>query len=102
MCQQIWLGHYVDLAMLLNKDQLQQGSNLFINEKGTIEVRPKTQKKISAIREWTDAFITFTAIYLKKHPGLAGDLLQYMSIILRLKVGQGGHLHGGHTMRILD
>ncbi len=67
ICQQIWLGRYVDLGSLLKNDRTHMGSNLFVNERGIIEIRQKTSRKITCIREWTDAFIVFTAVYLKKN-----------------------------------
>ena len=61
---------YINLAMLLKGSielsELCSGGTLHINEKGCIESRPKIS--IRSIDEWTDAFIIFSSVYLKKFP----------------------------------
>ncbi len=82
ICKQIWLHKYVNLAQLLKSDsRFTPTSSLVLGEQGNLELRPKSQRSLNTIREWTDAFVIFMSIYIKKHPMLAGDLLQYMAII---------------------
>ena len=70
ICIKIWKNEYINLASLLKKNQKRRGEesgNLFINEHGQIQTRPKVLKEITNIREWTDAFLIFMTIYLKKY-----------------------------------
>ena len=83
LVRKIWLGEYINFASLLKtgaQDSL--GEQQFcINEEGRIVAKQKPSRKVGTIREWTDAFVIFMAIYLKKKPAAAQELLQYMSII---------------------
>lgn len=86
ICQKIWQNQYINIALLLKGNvelhELCSGGLIHITESGTIETRPKiTKDKVSTIEKWTDAFMIFISIYLKKHPSKAHELLQYMSII---------------------
>ncbi|MES9883961.1 MAG: hypothetical protein ABW185_24190 [Sedimenticola sp.] len=81
LCQKIWLSQYVNLNSLLKKEQSSTASLLSLNEQGVLEVKQKTAKSVTNIRDWTDAFLIFTAIFIKKHPSMASELLEYMSII---------------------
>ena len=47
-----------------------------------MESRPKVVKeKFASIEKWTDAFLIFASIYLRKYPGKLQEILQYMNII---------------------
>ncbi|MEW8544393.1 MAG: hypothetical protein AB2693_12740, partial [Candidatus Thiodiazotropha sp.] len=84
ICIKIWKNEYINLAALLKKNQKRRGEesgNLFVNEHGQIQTRPKVLKEITNIREWTDAFLIFMAIYLKKYQDKVFELIQYMSTI---------------------
>lgn len=84
ICIKIWKHEYINLAALLKKNQKRRGEesgNLFVNEHGQIQTRPKVLKEIGNIREWTDAFLIFMAIYLKKYREKVFELLQYMNTI---------------------
>ena len=62
--------------------ELCSGGTLHINEKGCIESRPKISKQsIRSIDEWTDAFIIFSSVYLKKFTEKNIEILKYMSVI---------------------
>jgi hypothetical protein len=81
-CAKIWRGEYINLASLLKKDPMSdRGSNISLNEHGLLEVVAKPSRQIRNIGEWTDAFMIFMSIYIKKFPSKAGELLQYMSTI---------------------
>lgn len=86
LCRKIWSHQYVNIALLLKGNvELQDicsGGILHITDKGQLETRPKvTRDKVNNIVKWTDAFLIFSSIYLKKFPNKAQELLQYMSII---------------------
>ena len=84
ICIKIWKNEYINLASLLKKNQKRRGEesgNLFINEHGQIQTRPKVLKEITNIREWTDAFLIFMTIYLKKYQDKVFELIQYLSTI---------------------
>lgn len=86
LCQKIWSHQYININLLLKGNvELQDfcsGGLLHITDRGQIETRPKTVKeKVASIEKWTDAFLIFTSIYLKKYPDKTQDLLQYMNII---------------------
>ena len=97
LCSKIWNGAYVNLAQLLRKESSPgRGSNLTVNEHGQIEIIPKATKQISTIREWTDAFLIYTYIIIKKYPSKAGELMQYMATI-REAEGRNGSSFGWRT-----
>ena len=86
ICQKIWAHEYINLNLLLKGNvELQDfcsGGVLHITDKGQVESRPKLVKeKITTIDQWTDAFLIFASIYLKKYPGKMQEILHYMSII---------------------
>ena len=86
ICQKIWAHEYINLNLLLKGNvELQDfcsGGVLHITDKGQVESRPKVVKeKITTIDQWTDAFLIFASIYLKKYPGKMQEILHYMSII---------------------
>lgn len=77
---------YINLALLLKGsielEELCSGGTLHLNEKGGIETRPKTSKRsIRNIDEWTDAFIIYASVYLRKFPAKNIEILKYMSVI---------------------
>ena len=89
----IWSGEYVNLSILLNKGVEHNSSSTFsINEKGELEIKKKSAKAITTIREWTDAFLVFAAIVIQKSPELALDLLQYMSLIREAETRSHGSM----------
>ena len=47
----------------------------------TTEVTPKPARVVQNIREWTNVFLIFSAILIKKHLEKAVELLQYMALI---------------------
>ena len=76
------LNHqFINLTMLLKGSiklsELCSGGTLHINEKGCIESWPKISKQsIRSIDEWTDAFIIFSSVYLKKCPAKNIEILK--------------------------
>jgi hypothetical protein len=82
ICSKIWRNEYINLSCLLKRDvATEKGSNLTLNEHGMLEIAPKPSRQIRNIREWTDAFLVFMAIYIKKYPSKSGELLQYIATI---------------------
>ena len=86
LCQKIWAHQYINIALLLKGNvelqDLCSGGILHITDKGQLESRPRiTKDKVPTIDKWTDAFLIFSSIYLKKYPNKTQELLQYMSII---------------------
>ncbi|KAJ8316736.1 hypothetical protein KUTeg_005682 [Tegillarca granosa] len=84
--EKIWGHQYVNLVLLLKGSaeltDFYTASNLVLNEYGCLESRPKVLKdKIPSIEKWTDAFLLFTNIYLRRYPERAVELTQYMSVI---------------------
>ena len=68
--QKNWAGDYINLAVLLKKGMETTPSPICIDEiSGTIEVKPKPARVVQNIREWTDAFLIFSAISIKKKSG---------------------------------
>jgi len=95
--QKIWNGEFINLAMLLKKSpDSSSNSNLVVNELGHIEMKTKQTKSVQNIREWTDAFLIFSAIIIKKSPEKAGDLVQYMALIREAETRSGGSLAWQH------
>ena len=86
LCQKIWAHQYINISLLLKGNvelqDLCSGGILHIMDKGQLESRPRiTKDKVPTIDKWTDAFLIFSSIYLKKYPNKTQELLQYMSII---------------------
>lgn len=84
--QKIWANQYINLALLLKgSTELQEfyaGSNLYINEHGVLESKPKVLRdRIPTIERWSDAFLIFMHVYLRKYPEKTLELIQYMTII---------------------
>lgn len=67
--EKIWSNDYIDLAKLLHTDPSVEKQHQLVFEDGQIKVKPNSkEKKITNISEWTDAFLIFSAVYLKKFP----------------------------------
>ena len=80
--EQIVKGKYVDLENLLPvtlSEANNVGSrNIVMDQSSTLKLQTKTNKKITDISIWIDAFLTFSSIYLNAHPNSAQGLLKYM------------------------
>lgn len=91
ICQKIWTNQYININILLKGAVELQNLCLVglvhVTNKGLLESRPLESRpdlakdKVPNIEKWTDAFLIFTSIYLKKYPEKAQELLQYMNII---------------------
>lgn len=86
LCQKIWSHQYINIALLLKGNvelhDLCSGGILHITDKGQLETRPRNIKdKVNSIEKWTDAFLIFASIYLKRYPNKLQEILQYLSII---------------------
>ena len=86
ICQKIQSLQYININLLLKGavelQEICSGGAVHLNKQGVLESRPKIVKEqVSSIEKWTDAFLIFSSIFLKKHPSKAQELLQYMSII---------------------
>lgn len=77
----IWNHDYINLAVLLKKDVSESASAIFVNEFGALETKPKKQKSIMNIHDWTDAFLIFMSVYIKRYTSKVSELLQYISVI---------------------
>lgn len=83
-CSKIWRNKYINLATLIRKDfpdNSDQSRQLVLSESGELQTRPKPTKAIYNISQWTDAFIIFAAIYLKRHQDEVTDIFHYMATI---------------------
>ena len=91
ICQKIWTHQYFNIHLLLKGavelQSLCSGGLLHITNQGFLEARALESRsdlskdKVPNIEKWTDAFLVFTSIYLKKYPHKAQELLQYINII---------------------
>ena len=84
--QKIWSNQYININLLLKGavelQELCEGGTIHLNKQGILESRPRISKdQVPNIERWTDAFLIFTSIYLKRYPDVSQELLQYMSII---------------------
>lgn len=96
LVRQIQGGDYINLALMLKGavelTDFCRGTTLRLGENGVLESKVNTCKdKLSSIERWTDAFIVYMSVYLKKYPGKAGEMLQYMSLIRECSRRQGGY-----------
>ena len=87
LCKKIWAHEYINLALLLKgsvelQDLFSTGV-VHLTGKGQLEARPlvNTKDKVPNIEKWTDAFLIFASIYLKRYPSKIQEILQYMNII---------------------
>jgi hypothetical protein len=85
---QIWNLEYIDLAHLLytkivsNIDKPRKV--LGFDEDGDILIERSKYSKVKSItniEEWSEGFLNYIKILLKRFPALANDLISYMSII---------------------
>jgi hypothetical protein len=88
MSNQIWNLEYIDLAHLLytkivsNIDKPKKV--LGFDEDGDILIERSKYSKVKSItniEEWSEGFLNYIKILLKRFPALANDLISYMSII---------------------
>ena len=80
--EKIWNNEYIDLAKLLHLDPAAEIQQLLVFEDGEIKIKNKSKdKKIVNISEWTDSFLIYAAIYLKKFPQHVQGILKYISSI---------------------
>jgi hypothetical protein len=85
----IWNNEFVNLAILLkgrsDLENLCTSGSLAIDlliMTGKLEIRPKKiSTKITKIKQWKDAFIIFSRIYLVQFPEVKFDLLKSMFLI---------------------
>lgn len=98
--EKIWQGQFIELSTLLPKSAVPQKTdgNVYVSETGQFSVRSKPARPIQNIREWTDAFMVYMAIYIKKFPNQAGAMLEYMSVIREVE----SYSKGSMTWRSYD
>lgn len=87
LCKKIWAHEYINISLLLKgsvelQDLFSSGV-VHLTGKGHLEARPvvNTKDKVPSIEKWTDAFLIFASIYLKRFPSKTQEILQYMNII---------------------
>ena len=98
----IWKNQYININLLLKGTvelhDLCSGGTLKVSDSGILEKQPKFSKeKVPNLDKWTDAFVIFMSIYLKKYPQKTQELLQYMSVIR-----DAARKHGGLFWREYD
>ena len=85
--QKIWSGDKINLAVLLKKVTGTTISPIRIDKiSGTVEEKPKPAPLVQNIREWTDTFLIFSAIFKiymyeckrKRQHTCTGRLAQYV------------------------
>jgi hypothetical protein len=88
MSNQIWNLEYIDLAHLLYKSFVSNIDKpkkvLGFDENGDILIersKYSNVKSITNIEEWSEGFLNYIKILLKRFPALANDLISNMSII---------------------
>jgi hypothetical protein len=88
MSNQIWNLEYIDLAHLLYKNFVSNIDKpkkvLGFDEDGDILIERSKYSKVKSItniEEWSEGFLNYIKILLKRFPALANDLISYMSII---------------------
>ena len=79
----IWRHEYINIASLLNRDvsRKDEPRQLFINNMGMLESRSQPSRSIYDINQWTDAFLIYMSIYIRKYKDCAVELTQYMATI---------------------
>lgn len=98
----IWSNQYININLLLKGSvelhELCSGGTLKVSDSGILEKHPKFSKeKVPNLDKWTDAFVIFMSIYLKKNPQKVQELLQYMTVIR-----DAARKHGGLLWREYD
>lgn len=87
LCQKIWSHEYINISLLLKGSvELQDIFNsgiVRVSGKGYLETRALASSKdvVPNIEKWTDAFLIYTSVYLKRYPNKAQELLQYINLI---------------------
>lgn len=78
--EQIWQGEFIDLSILLQKEEDGQQSIKLVNGELVISNAIKKNTVLN-IERWTDAFLIYIHIMVTKSPLLAKHLLQYLNTI---------------------
>ncbi len=79
-------------------EEFSSACSVHLNAQGCLETRPKVvTDKVSNIAAWTDAFLIYSSIYMRKHVSQGPDLLHYMSIIR-----DAARRHPGFSWRAYD
>ena len=97
--EKIWLGAYVDLALLINdaaSGVVNQGGNnprlMLALDGDRVVLRPPGpgRKRIDSFDKWQSAFHTFMTIYLSKHMSRYAELLKYCEVVRTASVQFNG------------
>ena len=87
LCNKIWSHEYINISLLLKgsvelQDIFDSGI-VRVSGRGYLETRSLASSKdvVPNIEKWTDAFLIFTSVYLKRYPNKAQELLQYINLI---------------------
>ena len=77
------VGQYVDLALLLDaQNGSEQKRRLELSQCGESVLKPcQTNKNITNIETWFDAFLIYASIFLAVHPYRNQEILKYMHVI---------------------
>lgn len=99
----IWADDYIDLGSLLTAQQGDDTYSIKLQNSGghpTLSV-VSNQKKLSitTIDSWTNAFLTYIAIYTQNHPNQHASILKYMSIIRDLASNAANWKYYDETFR---
>ena len=78
--QNIWVGNYINFAVLLKKVTETTTSTICIYSMNYLAQLTKPARVVQNIHEWTNAFRIYSAILMKKHPEKATHLLQYLAL----------------------
>ena len=75
-------GEYVDFSALIDRGgvvhDVTEGRALSLNSAGQVIMKEvKSAQKINSVHTWTSAFLVFSAIYLRSHPGRTQEILKY-------------------------
>ena len=86
--EKIRKGEFVDFGSLINQradntlPSNTSNMSLTVNSEGQITLnQSKPSRRITTIHAWTNAFLIYTAVYLRSHPNRAQDLLKYGHIV---------------------
>lgn len=78
--QKICNREYVNLSILLTPEN-SMGQVLTLDSNGSINLMPKTIRRISSIEAWTDAFIVYMDVYCQVHSDQYADMLKYLHTV---------------------
>ena len=96
----IWEGRYVDLAILIYKQDTAVRFNVQSSDDAPeLVLNQRPSKTIKTISDWDRAFAKFHAIYIRRHPALSEALIAHQQQVKKIAYAGGDWLAYDESFR---